>query len=119
MEVSETIRLFEALAHETRLAILRLLIPVGQIGLAAGDIGIHLNLPPNNLSFHLGRLVNAGLIVKRRSGRNHFYGANYARVAALVSFFTNDCCANAPDGCLPECSTAPESPLPGFESPSD
>ncbi len=103
MEIKKAIGSFEALAHETRLGVLRLLVPAGADGLAAGDIGRRLDLPPNSLSFHLGRLENTGLIVRRRSGRNLFYAADYARIAELVRFLADDCCADAPDGCLPEC----------------
>ncbi len=110
MEIFNAATTFEALAHETRLGVLRLLIPAGASGIAAGDISKQLNLPPNSLSFHLGRLVNARLIVSRRSGRNLFYAADYAHVAELVRFFADDCCANAPEGCLPECSTVAEPP---------
>jgi len=119
MEIFETVGVFEALAHETRVGVLQLLIPAGATGLAAGDISHRLNLPPNSLSFHLGRLVNSGLIVKRRSGRNHFYAADYARLAALVHFLADDCCANAPDGCLPECPTASEPSVCGCASACD
>ena len=105
MEISKTVSAFEALAHETRLGVLRMLIPAGMNGLAAGDISTRLDLPANSLSFHLGRLVNAGLIVSRRSGRNLFYAADYARIDGLVRFLVDDCCVNAPDGCLPECAT--------------
>ncbi len=108
METLVAIGSFEALAHETRYGVLRLLIPVGVGGLAAGEISKSLDIPPNSLSFHLGRLVNAGLIVSRRNGRNLFYAADYARVAELVRFFADDCCADAPDGCLTECTTAAE-----------
>ena len=112
MEAFEAVNSFEALAHETRLGVLRLLIPVGVSGMAAGDISKQLNLPPNSLSFHLGRLVNARLIVSRRSGRKLFYAAEYAHVAELVRFLADDCCANAPEGCLPECSALAGSPSP-------
>ena len=105
MELSNAVGAFEALAHETRLGVLRLLIPAGMNGLAAGDISKRLDLPPNSLSFHLGRLVNAGLIVSRRSGRNIFYAADYTRVDELVRFLADKCCADAPDGCFPQCST--------------
>ena len=101
----KAIRSFEALGHVTRFDVLRLLIPTGVNGLAAGDISKRLDLPPNSLSFHLGRLVNAGLIECRRSGRNLFYAADYARIAELVRYFSDECCADAPDGCLPECPT--------------
>ena len=105
MEIIEAVGSFEALSHATRLGVLRLLIPAGANGLAAGDISKRLDLPPNSLSFHLGRLVNAGLIECRRSGRNLFYAADYARIAEMVRFFSDECCADAPDGCLPECTT--------------
>lgn len=116
METSNAVGSFEALGHATRLGVLRLLIPAGVNGLAAGDISNHLDLPPNSLSFHLGRLVNAGLIECRRSGRNLFYAADYARVAELVRFLSVDCCADAPDGCLPQCPTVAEPPSLGYGS---
>ena len=112
MEISETVASFEALAHATRLGVLRRLIPAGENGLAAGDVGRRLEVLPNSLSFHLKQLVHAGLITSRRRGRNLFYAANYARVAELVGFLSDDCCADAPEGCLPECpATAAQSPL--------
>ncbi len=108
IELFSAVAAFEALAHETRLGVLRLLIPAGMKGLAAGDISKRLDLPPNSLSFHLGRLVNAGLIGSRRSGRNLFYSADYARVDELVRFLADKCCADAPDGCFPQCPTLAE-----------
>ena len=56
---------FEALAHETRLAVFGLLIPAGREGMPAGVIGERLGLSPNSLSFHLGRLAIAGLVSAR------------------------------------------------------
>lgn len=97
-------RAFEALAHDTRLAIVRLLIPIGVQGLTAGAIGERLGLRPNALSFHLGRLTGAGLLSMRRSGRNQFYAVDYAALAGLVAFLADDCCAAAPEGCLPSCA---------------
>jgi hypothetical protein len=86
-----------------RFAVLRLLIPAGRDGLRAGAIGERLGLPANNLSLHLGRLVNARLIYSWRQGRH----LCYARLAELVSFLADDCCAAAPEGCLPERPSAP------------
>lgn len=103
MEQLEPVKAFEALAHETRLAVFRLLIPVGRDGLPAGVIGERLDLPANSLSFHLGRLVNAGLIRGRRQGRHLYYAVAYARLSELVGFLADDCCAAAPEGCLPDC----------------
>ena len=100
---------FEALAHETRLAVIRLLIPAGPEGLPAGIVGNRIGLLPNGLSFHLGRLTNSGLLRMRRSGRNQYYAVDYQRLSALVGFLVEDCCANAPEGCMTGCPGMPES----------
>jgi len=69
MRMSGTVLAFEALADETRFAVFRLLIPAGPDGLAAGAISERVGLPPNALSFHLARLVQADLVTARRAGR--------------------------------------------------
>lgn len=94
---------FEALGHEARLAVLRTLIPAGPEGIPAGAIGEAIGLPANGLSFHLNRLTVAGLIESRREGRHLYYALRYPVLAGLVGFLVKDCCAAAPDGCLPEC----------------
>lgn len=106
----EPTKAFEALAHETRLAIVRLLIPAGKRGLTAGAIGEAVGARPNALSFHLGRLTGAGLLQARRSGRNQFYATDYGQLSALLGFLTDDCCAHAPEGCLADCPTGPGTP---------
>lgn len=101
--------MFEALSHEARLAIVRLLIPAGPTGVYAGAIAEALDLAPNRLSFHLNRLVAAGLIESRREGRHLYYLMRYAELGELVRFLADDCCAAAPDGCLPDCPQLPGS----------
>ena len=100
---------FEALSHEARLAIVRLLIPAGSGGVHAGAIAEALDLPANRLSFHLNRLTTAGLIESRREGRHLYYAVRYAQLGNLVRFLVDDCCAAAPEGCLPDCPGAPAS----------
>lgn len=109
MEILDPTTAFDALAHPTRLAVFRLLIPVGGEGLAAGDIAAQLDLPATGLSFHLDRLVNADLLRRRRDGRHLYYAANYARLAELVDFLAGDCAA-VPEGCLPECGSVASTP---------
>jgi len=99
---------FEALAHEARLAVIRLLIPAGPEGLAAGAIGDRIGVAPNALSFHLGRLTNAGLLRMRRAGQNRYYAVDCQLLSALVGFLVDDCCAGAPAGCMPGCPAVPE-----------
>lgn len=103
MRTFDPVAAFEALAHETRLAVLRLLIPAGPDGLAAGEISERIGLPPSALSFHLARLVQANLVTARRAGRQIYYAARYERLTALLRFLVEDCCAGAPSGCLPGC----------------
>jgi DNA-binding transcriptional ArsR family regulator len=103
MRTSDPVAAFEALAHETRLAVFRLLIPAGPEGVAAGEISERIGLPPSALSFHLARLLQADLVTARRAGRQIFYAARYERLTALLRFLIEDCCASAPCGCLPGC----------------
>ena len=65
MEISSAVDSLSALAHESRLAIFRLLVP----GRAAGEIGNRLGIAANALSFHLTRLRFAGLVSVRRNGQ--------------------------------------------------
>jgi ArsR family transcriptional regulator, arsenate/arsenite/antimonite-responsive transcriptional repressor len=85
---------FEALGHDTRLAVFRLLIPAGPNGLAAGEISERMGMPPNALSFHLSRLAQADLVTSRRAGRQIFYAVEYERLRGLLNFLLEDCCAN-------------------------
>ena len=62
-------RSLAALGHSTRLAIYRLLVRAGDDGLNVGDIGAHLGMPASTLAHHLGTLVDAGLILQERRGR--------------------------------------------------
>jgi DNA-binding transcriptional ArsR family regulator len=103
MEISYVSRAFDSLAHETRLAIVRMLVPAGAEGLKAGTISDRLSLRPSAVSFHLNRLRQAGLVRRRRSGRELHYAADYERLSDLLAFLVDDCCAAAPEGCMPGC----------------
>ena len=95
-----------ALAQESRLALFRLLVQTGPSGLPAGEIGTELGIAPATLSFHLKELARASLITARQDGRYIYYAANFAQMAALLGFLTENCCARdgmscAPSGCNP------------------
>ena len=92
METTQAVKAPSALAQESRLAIFRLLVQEGAAGIAAGEIGEALDLPPATLSFHLAGLVRAGLAQSRQEGRFVFYSANYENMNALVGFLTENCC---------------------------
>jgi len=94
-----------ALAHETRLALFRLLVTSGPEGLAAGAIGERIGVPPSSLSFHLQELVHAGLITQRRLSRNLIYSAEYGAMNELVAYLTENCCGRG-QVCAPFCNPA-------------
>lgn len=88
-----------ALAHETRLAVFRLLVQRGPDGLSAGAIANTLRLAPSSLTFHLQQLMHAGLITQRRLSRQLIYATNFAAMNALMGYLTENCCGSG--SCAP------------------
>ncbi len=88
----QAIQSLSALAQQTRLGIFRLLVRAGPEGIAAGQIGEKLGLPPATLSFHLAGLTRAGLAQSRQDGRFVIYSANFQNMNSLVAFLTENCC---------------------------
>ena len=85
-------RALAALGHDARLAIFRLLVKAGEDGLRVGDIGTHLGLAPSTLAHHLSTLVDAGLVVQEKQGREVINKADYPAMKRLVGFLTSECC---------------------------
>lgn len=102
METLNAAELLAALAHETRLAIFRLLVQVGPDGMVASAIGDHQGLAPATLSFHLAHLSRVGLIQGRRESRFIHYSAAYETMDELLAFLTSNCCQGK--ACLPKTS---------------
>ncbi len=86
-------RTLAALGHEKRLAIYRLLVRAGEDGLNVGEIGQHLGAPPSTLAHHLTALVDAGLVIQERRGREVVSRADYAVMRRTVGFLTAECCS--------------------------
>jgi DNA-binding transcriptional ArsR family regulator len=103
MDGSEAVQALGALAHETRLAIFRMLVERGPDGLSAGIIAERLGVPPSSLTFHVQHLHRAGLITQRRVSRQLIYAANFAGMNGLVGFLTENCCGRGEGfgACLP------------------
>jgi len=85
-------RALAALGHDARLSIFRLLVRAGKTGLRVGDIGENLGLAPSTLSHHLTALVDAGLVMQHKQGREVFNQADYDSMHQLVAFLTSECC---------------------------
>lgn len=93
MNKQDAVTMFDALALELRLDIVKLLVKYGDDGLVAGEIGSQLDVPPTNLSFHLKALAHSGLVYAEQEGRFQRYRANTSAIMGLVNFLMEECCA--------------------------
>lgn len=97
MDESLALAALAALAHETRIALVRLLVASGKDGMAQGEIARRLDISASRLAFHLSLLEKAGLVTARRESRNVFYTASAPGIGAVLSYVLNDCCGAHPD----------------------
>ena len=97
MEQSRVLDALSALAHETRLDLVRLLMPCGAQGMAQGDIARQLEISASRLAFHLAQLEQAGLVTARRESRNVFYAVNAQGIGGVLGYVLNDCCKSHPE----------------------
>lgn len=84
--------MFAALGTETRLRIVRLLVPAHPDGVVVGDIQKELGLTASTLSHHLDKLKNQKLVTVRRDGTFLWYSANSAVLKDLLAFLYSECC---------------------------
>jgi ArsR family transcriptional regulator len=106
MDIKVAVQALAALAQETRLSIFRILVEVGPEGVPAGQLSESLGVASTTLSFHLKELTHAGLASARQDGRFIYYSADFERMAALMSYLTQNCCQGMPNECLSVMETA-------------
>lgn len=99
MNKNNAILIFESLSSGIRLDALRLLVKQGPSGLVAGELAAALDIPPNNLSFHLKALAQAGMVTVGQEGRFQRYRANMAQIRELIAYLTDECCGGHPEQC--------------------
>ena len=97
MDRTKALAALSALAHETRLDLIRLLIPLGDVGMPAGQIAQALGLAAPRLSFHLSALEQAGLIRSKKAARNVIYSVDAGGLGRTILYLLNDCCADHPE----------------------
>jgi ArsR family transcriptional regulator, arsenate/arsenite/antimonite-responsive transcriptional repressor / arsenate reductase (thioredoxin) len=85
-----------ALAQETRLDIVRLLVERGPAGMPAGEIGDRLRLPSPTLAFHLNQLRHAALVTSRRESRLIIYTTKFRTMNSVIEYLTEYCCGDQP-----------------------
>lgn len=97
MEQSKALAALAALANETRLNLVRLLVRQAPDALAQGEIARQLSVSASGLAFHLSLLEQAGLVAARREGRSVLYTANTRAIGAVLGYVLHDCCAAHPE----------------------
>lgn len=97
MKQGKALSALQALANEDRLALVRLLVPHGADGLAAGEIARQLGLSASRLSFHLSQMEQAGLVTARKVARNVIYAIDAGGLGETIAFLLNDCCLEHPE----------------------
>jgi ArsR family transcriptional regulator, arsenate/arsenite/antimonite-responsive transcriptional repressor len=103
MDNGQAVHALAALAHDTRLALFRMLVERGPEGLSAGVIAERLGIPPSSLTFHVQHLHRAGLVTQRRLSRQLIYAADFSAMNGLVGFLTENCCGRGATVCAPVC----------------
>lgn len=87
-EAVELERLLRSLADRHRLRILNMLVRAGGEPICVCEFTGELELPQQNISYHLKQLVDAGVITRERRGRYSYYtlvGGALDHVAELVA----------------------------------
>jgi len=101
MDIPIAVDALEALAHETRLSVFRLLVQAGSEGLSAGEISDLLGARQNTMSSHLAKLSRAGMVTSQRDGRHIIYCANFDALSGLILYLMEDCCGGNAQLCDP------------------
>jgi DNA-binding transcriptional ArsR family regulator len=101
MDKKTALSAFAALAQETRLDVLRLLVERGGEGALSGEIGAALRVRQNTMSVNLGILHAAGLVRNAREGRAVRYFADVEGVQGMLAYLMEDCCGGRPELCRP------------------
>jgi ArsR family transcriptional regulator len=99
METKEALDALAALAQATRLAVFRLLVRQGPIGMTAGAVAEALGVAPSTLSPHLAQLERAGLATSWRVDRRIFYAVDIEGTRQLLRYLTEECCGGNPELC--------------------
>ena len=92
-QVTRYADMFAAMGTESRLRIMQLLLSAHPEGLVVGEIQEELGVSASNLSHHLDKLKNEGVINVKREGSFLRYTANTEGLQDLLTFLFSECCA--------------------------
>lgn len=89
---SELASLFAALAHPSRIAILKVMLMQGQSGRQFGHLSKELAISPSTLTHHLHEMEAAGVLSREVIGRATKLRLNLSSLAEAVAELTRLCC---------------------------
>ena len=92
-EITRFADMLAAIGAEPRLRITQLLLTAHPEGMVAGEIQHELGIGASNLSHHLDKLKNEGVINVKREGSFLRYTANTEGLQDLLTFLFSECCA--------------------------
>jgi DNA-binding transcriptional ArsR family regulator len=81
-----------AIGTEHRLRITQLLLTAHPDGMVAGEIQAELGISASNLSHHLDKLKNEGVVDVKREGSFLRYTAKTDALQELLTFLFSECC---------------------------
>lgn len=89
-------RRLAALGQPTRLALFCRIVQAGPAGHSVGELQTALGIPLSTLSFHLRKLVEAGLVSQQRDGTSLRCCCDEDVVTATQGFLREACCPPLP-----------------------
>ena len=84
--------MFDAMGSEPRLRIMQILLSAHPGGMVVGEIQDELRISGSNLSHHLDKLKNEGLVHVAREGTFLRYTAAVEALQELLTFLYAECC---------------------------
>jgi DNA-binding transcriptional ArsR family regulator len=84
--------MFAAMGTESRLRIMQLLLSAHPDGMVVGEIQDEMDISASNLSHHLEKLKNEGLVQVSREGTFLRCTANTQALQELLTFLYAECC---------------------------
>lgn len=85
--------MLSAIGTESRLRITQLLLTAHPDGMVAGEIQAELGISASNLSHHLDKLKNEGVVTVKREGSFLRYTVDTDALQELLGFLFSECCA--------------------------
>src|SRR5579871_1239474 len=82
-----------AIGTESRLRITQFLLTAHPEGMVAGEIQAELGISASNLSHHLEKLKNEGVVTVQREGSFLRYNVDTGALQDLLTFLFSECCA--------------------------